>query len=43
MTNRRVVVTGAGGVTAFGSDWQQIREKLLAQKNAVVCVDEWKK
>lgn len=43
MTNRRVVVTGAGGVTAFGSDWQQIREKLLALKNAVVYVDEWKK
>ena len=41
--NRRVVVTGAGGVTALGSDWSTIRENLLKYKNAVKYMSEWEK
>lgn len=41
MSIRRVVVTGMGGVSALGSDWESIRAGLLAQKNAVRRMDEW--
>jgi len=37
----RVVVTGAGGVTAFGSSWPEIRECLRAGRNAVRYMTEW--
>ncbi|MCL1050033.1 beta-ketoacyl-ACP synthase [Shewanella abyssi] len=40
---RRVVVTGIGGVTALGHDWQTIATNLKAQKNCVVRLDEWDK
>lgn len=43
MNERRVVVTGAGGITALGSDWETIRAGLLSYKNAVVHVPEWEK
>ena len=39
--NKRVVVTGMGGVTAFGGDWGVILERLKRLENAVVKVDEW--
>lgn len=39
--NRRVVVTGMGGVTALGSDWQTIAANLEARRNAVVRIPEW--
>ncbi|MBE4220668.1 beta-ketoacyl-ACP synthase [Vibrio parahaemolyticus] len=32
--NRRVVVTGMSGVTAFGNDWQSVEPKLRDCKNA---------
>jgi 3-oxoacyl-[acyl-carrier-protein] synthase II len=38
---RRVVVTGLGGVTAFGNDWDSISLRLKKLENAVVKVDEW--
>lgn len=38
---RRVVVTGMGGVTAFGESWQAISERLLAGNNAVRKMPEW--
>ncbi|WP_034946375.1 beta-ketoacyl-ACP synthase [Erwinia oleae] len=38
---RRVVVTGMGGVTAFGNDWGQVSEKLRAGRNAVRKMPEW--
>lgn len=43
MTNssRRVVITGVGGVTALGHDWQTIARRLKAQKNCVVRMDDW--
>ncbi|WP_220743560.1 beta-ketoacyl-ACP synthase [Shewanella colwelliana] len=43
MTNssRRVVITGVGGVTALGHDWQTIASRLKAQKNRVVRMDDW--
>jgi 3-oxoacyl-[acyl-carrier-protein] synthase II len=37
----RVVVTGAGGVTAFGSSWPEIRGRLRAGRNAVRYMTEW--
>ena len=38
---RRVVVTGAGGITAFGEDWKTIKERFLEGKNAVKYMEEW--
>ncbi|SUO97211.1 beta-ketoacyl-ACP synthase [Suttonella ornithocola] len=38
---KRVVVTGMGGVTAFGNSWQSIREKMLRYENAVIAMPEW--
>lgn len=35
METRRVVVTGIGGITAFGNDWHSIRTAFEAGKNAV--------
>lgn len=40
---RRVVITGVGGITALGHDWQTIAANLKAQKNCVVRLDEWDK
>lgn len=39
--NRRVVVTGMAGVTAFGNDWASVGSRLRAGKNAVVQMPEW--
>ncbi|PJC85804.1 beta-ketoacyl-ACP synthase II [Vibrio sp. HA2012] len=33
--NRRVVVTGMSGVTAFGNDWDSVEPKLRACENAI--------
>ena len=41
MTPRRVVVTGASGVTSFGNSWKEIRPKLEEGKNAVVRMPGW--
>ena len=30
---RRVVITGMGGVTAFGENWQDVSARLLAYEN----------
>ncbi|WP_049855455.1 beta-ketoacyl-ACP synthase [Dickeya fangzhongdai] len=38
---RRVVVTGMGGVTAFGDNWDQVASRLLAGRNAVRSMPEW--
>ena len=40
MTNR-VVITGMGGVTAFGQDWNTIASKLRACENAVIQMPQW--
>lgn len=37
----RVVVTGMGGVTAFGSDWPAIRARFRSGVNAVRYMTEW--
>ncbi|WOE85944.1 beta-ketoacyl-ACP synthase [Aeromonas veronii] len=39
--NRRVVVTGMAGVTAFGNDWASVKPRLQAGRNAVVTMHEW--
>ncbi|MCU8104967.1 beta-ketoacyl-ACP synthase [Shewanella sp. SM101] len=40
---KRVVVTGIGGITALGHDWEAIAASLKAQKNCVVTMGEWDK
>ncbi|WP_409202318.1 beta-ketoacyl-ACP synthase [Suttonella sp. R2A3] len=37
----RVVITGIGGVTAFGHDWASIRQRMLTYENAVQHMDSW--
>lgn len=37
----RVVVTGMGGVTAFGESWQSVAQRLRAGRNAVRSMPEW--
>lgn len=39
MNTRRVAVTGIGGITAFGRDWQSIQTAFKAEKNAVKYMD----
>lgn len=39
--NRRVVVTGMGGVTALGSTWREIAAALRAGRSGVKRVREW--
>ena len=38
---RRVVITGMGGVTAFGSNWQTVQARLKQGQNAVRYMPEW--
>ncbi|WP_052282686.1 beta-ketoacyl-ACP synthase [Kluyvera genomosp. 1] len=38
---RRVVITGMGGVTAFGNSWSAVSDRLLAYENAVRTMPEW--
>lgn len=39
---RRVVVTGMGGVTAYGESWQAVSTGLRSGKNAVRSMPEWR-
>ena len=41
--SRRVVVTGMSGITALGSDWENIRKALQSKQNAVRYMSEWDK
>ncbi len=38
---QRVVVTGVGNISALGNDWQQVRQSLQQQQNAVCFMDDW--
>ena len=38
---RRVVVTGIGGITAFGKGWEANKKALLKYENAVIHMAEW--
>ncbi|MFP3754825.1 3-oxoacyl-[acyl-carrier-protein] synthase 2 [compost metagenome] len=38
---KRVVVTGAGAISALGNDWTTVRERLASGRNAVVRMPEW--
>ena len=40
---RRVVVTGMGGVTALGNDWQSIRPHLEAGRTAIRHMPDWQR
>lgn len=37
----RVVVTGAGNLSALGHDWSSVHARLREVRNAVCCFDEW--
>lgn len=39
--SRRVVVTGAGTVSALGHEWQSIKQRLQQQTNAMRYMHEW--
>jgi 3-oxoacyl-[acyl-carrier-protein] synthase II len=39
--SRRVAITGYGGVTGLGSDWETIEANLLAGRNCVQKMPEW--
>lgn len=39
--NRRVVVTGMGGITALGDSWPAIASRLRAGRSGVRVMDEW--
>ncbi len=39
---RRVVVTGASGITSLGNDWHTIHTNMLQRKNGVKLMDSWK-
>lgn len=39
--SRRVVITGMGGISALGQDWDSVKVRLQAGQNAVVRMDEW--
>jgi 3-oxoacyl-[acyl-carrier-protein] synthase II len=39
--NRRVVVTGIGGITPLGNDWPAIRAALGSYRNAVRRIEQW--
>jgi len=39
--SRRVVVTGFGGITALGHDWETIAAKLRARRSGVRFMPEW--
>ncbi len=38
---KRVVVTGAGGITALGNDWPTLEQNLRAQRSGIVRMPEW--
>jgi 3-oxoacyl-[acyl-carrier-protein] synthase II len=38
---RRVVVTGMGGISPIGNDWNAIRARLGAYRNGVTRMEEW--
>lgn len=38
---KRVVVTGIGGITAFGNDWQKIKTAFQRKQNAVKSMNDW--
>ncbi len=41
MTNKRVVVTGMGGLSPIGNDWKTVKANLIANKNGVRVMDDW--
>jgi len=40
---KRVVVTGAGGVTALGSDWPTLEKNLRARRSGIESMPEWER
>ncbi|OFC70534.1 beta-ketoacyl-ACP synthase [Alteromonas confluentis] len=41
--DRRVVITGAGVVSALGDEWSQVKSALQSMKSAVCYMEDWKK
>ncbi|MEM6999506.1 MAG: beta-ketoacyl-ACP synthase [Pseudomonadota bacterium] len=42
MSRRRVVITGAGNITALGHDWQTFKSNLQAGRSAVQAMPAWR-
>ena len=41
--SRRVVVTGMAGLTSLGSDWDSIRENVVAGRSGIRRIEDWAK
>lgn len=41
--NKRVAVTGMGGISPIGNDWQTVKGNLRAGKNGIRIMDGWEK
>ena len=41
VAGRRVVVTGAAGLSPIGNDWEMVSANLQRCENGVVCMDDW--
>ena len=41
VARRRVVVTGMGGISPLGCEWNGIEARLRARQNAVRCIEAW--
>jgi len=39
--HRRVVITGAGTISALGNDWQSVKSRLIENQSAVRYMNEW--
>ena len=40
---RRIVVTGAGAVSALGSTWEQVEARMRLGQNAIQIMSEWER
>ncbi|MGL1936870.1 MAG: beta-ketoacyl-ACP synthase [Fibrobacterales bacterium] len=41
--SKRVVITGGAAITPLGSDWNVIKEKLIAKENSIIRMNDWDK
>ena len=39
--NKRVVVTGMGGISPIGNDWGTVKKNILSGKNGIRFMEEW--
>ena len=39
--NKRVVITGMGGISPIGNDWGTVKKNILSQKSGISYIKEW--